>query len=163
MHFKLSAGHCPVNDSKVCQILQQNTIKLVLNGDVLIDTSFSHIFREMLIVPCRLWPAALNSIQIWWRHQRMPNFDDLQFQLTTSCSSKMTPPSSLWFYSRQDDHFAGGWPRRVQFQGRILRIFLIIIHTHQSNQILCNNFSYSLEFNFICSQEAHQNTSKMQS
>jgi hypothetical protein len=163
MHFKLSAGHCPVNDSKVCQILQQNTIKLVLNGDVLIDTSFSHIFREMLIVPCRLWPAALNSIQIWWRHQRMPNFDDLQFQLTTSCSSKMTPPSSLWFYSRQDDHFAGGWPRRVQFQGRILRIFLIIIHTHQSNQILCNNVSYSLEFNFICSQEAHQNTSKMQS
>jgi hypothetical protein len=181
MHFKLSAGHCPVNDTKVCQILQQNTIKVVLNGDVLIDTSFSHIFREILIVPCRLWPAALNSIQIWWRHQRMPNFDDLQFQLTTSCSSKMTPPSSLWFYSRQDDHLAGGWPRRVLFQGRILRIF-VLSYTHYSNQILCKFFSYSLALflflfcfvpnwsvyvsltlNFVCSQEAHQNTSKMQS
>jgi hypothetical protein len=125
MHFKLSAGRCPVNDSMVCQILQQNTIKVVLNGDVLIDTSFSHVFRETLTVSCRLWPAALNPIQIWWRHQRLPNFNDLQFQLTTSCFNKMTPPASLWFYSRTDDYFAGGWPRRVLFQGRNLRISLL--------------------------------------
>ena len=116
-HLKLSAGSCPVNDSKVCRILQQNTIKVVLNDAVIIDTTFYSSFQETLTVPGNLWPGALNSIQIWWRHQRLPNFDDIQLQVTTSCSARMTLPSSLWFHTKSDDVLVGAWPQRILFQG----------------------------------------------
>jgi hypothetical protein len=119
-HLKLSAGLCPVNDSKVCQILQQNIVKVVLNDAVIIDTSTADAFQESITVPCLLWPGALNSIQIWWRHQRLPRFDDIEFQVTTSCSSKMALPAALWFYSKSDDTIVGAWPRRILFQGIIL-------------------------------------------
>jgi hypothetical protein len=116
-HLKLSAGSCPVNDSMVCRIMQQNTVKIVLNDAVILDTSFSDSFQETLTVSCNIWPGALNSIQILWRHQRLPNFDDVQFQVTTSCFSRMTLPSSLWFHSKVDDFLVGTWPRRMVFQG----------------------------------------------
>ncbi len=116
-HFKLSPGVCPVNESRVCRILQQNTLKVVLNDAVIIDTSFSDLFQESLTVRCRLWSGGLNSVQIWWRHQRLPNFDDIQLQVTTSCSSRMTLPSSLWFYSNEDDTLSGSWPRRIVIEG----------------------------------------------
>jgi hypothetical protein len=116
-HLKLSAGSCPVNDQKVCQILQHNTVKVVLNDAVIVDTSLSSSFQETLTVSGNLWPGALNSIQIWWRHQRLPNFDDIQFQVTTSCSSRMTLPSSFWFHSKSDDFLAGAWPQRIHIQG----------------------------------------------
>ena len=139
-HFKLSPGICPVNESRVCRILQQNTLKVVLNDAVIIDTSFSDFFQESLTVRCRLWPGGLNSIQIWWRHQRLPNFDDIQFQVTTSCSSRMTLPSSLWFHSESDDTLSGAWPRRVVIQGR----FKICIQSISSI-----NFLYSCLLIFV--------------
>jgi hypothetical protein len=122
LHFKLSSGICPVNETKVCQILQQNTLKVILNDAVIIDTSFANVFQESLTLPCHLWPGGLNSIQIWWRHQRLPNFDDIQLQITTSCSSKMTLPSSLWFHSTPDAIISGQWPRRIAFEGSTFKI-----------------------------------------
>lgn len=116
-HLKLSAGTCPVKDSKVCRILQQNSVKVVLNDAVIIDTSAADVFQESITVSGLLWPGALNSIEIWWRHQRLPTFDDIQFQVTTSCSSKTVLPSSLWFYSKSDDVLVGAWPSRILFQG----------------------------------------------
>jgi translation initiation factor IF-1 len=115
-HFQLSRGTCPVNDTQICQHMQQNSIRVVLNDDIIIDSSFPNAFQENLTVACNLWPGALNSIQIWWRHQRHPIVEDIRFHVTTSCASQMVLPSSFWFHSNSDDFLVGAWPKRILFQ-----------------------------------------------